>query len=122
MYQREWLSISSDYGHHLALILTFRVIAVSRKHSLIGWGSVLSSSSRKGPSMFKVEARSSALHPVKHISMKPTLSDRGECLPAHGPISILRTAAGGQERDRGLGDRGALGEEEPAVVRNKTMF
>ncbi len=122
MYQREWLSISSDYGHHLALILTFRVIAVSRKHSLIGWGSALSSSSRKGPSVFKVEARSSALHPVKHISMKPTLSDRGECLPARGPISILRTAAGGQERDRGLGDRGALGEEEPAVVRNKTMF
>lgn len=67
--------------------------------------------------MFKVEARSSALHPVRHISMKPMLSDRGECLRARGPISILRAAAGGQEREQGPGDRGALGEEEPAGVK-----
>lgn len=110
-------------GHYLTLILTFRVMAVSRNHSLIGWGSALSSSSRKGPSVFKVEARSSALHPVKHISMNPTLSDRGECLLARGPISNLRAAAGGLERERGPGDSGALGEEAAAVARRKVnMF
>jgi len=65
--------------------------------------------------VFKVEARSSALHPVKHISMNPTLSERGECLAARGPISSLRAAAGGREEGRGPRDRG----EEAAAVRDQ---